>query len=285
MTNTREPPRPATRAGGVDWAARWQAMLDAAEAPAQGVVDDDPWRLRARRFDRLSRRSADRSLDALAEGLLSTDTLADLGAGAGRHAVPLSRLVARTLAVEPSHAMRERLSARVAEERSRVTVVATSWPCDLEPVDVSYSCHVLYGVRDPVRFLDAMTESTRRTCRLLLGLEAPADRLAPLFAAIHGRPRGPRPAALEALALLHQHGKPASLRVLPGTARPMTYAPARDDLDELCHRLRLPVDDASRARVVVALDACFPRESGDAPWDLGDGRPAALIEWPGEAPS
>lgn len=273
----------STGAGGIDWIERWRQMVAAARADGAEARDDDPWRHRARRFDRVGRQHADAAVEQLWAGVLPTDEVADIGAGTGRHAVPMARRCARVVAVEPSPAMRERLRARIEEERAEVTVVAEHWPCAVAPVDVVYSCHVLYGVADAAPFAEAMTRSARRVCRLLLGLRAPSERLAPLFRAVHGVERGRRPAAVEALALLHQLGYAASLRVLEGSERPMTFTATDDDLDELCHRLHLTPSDAARARVREALEALFPRSSPDQPWVLGTTGAHALLEWPGTA--
>lgn len=270
-------------AGGIDWAERWRAMVAAAGPAVGDGTERDPWLHRALRFDRIGREHPDSALERLCEGMRSTDLVADLGAGAGRHAVPMARRCARLFAVEPSAAMRERLEARIDEEQAQVTVIAESFPCPLPTVDVAYSCHVLYGVADAATFLERMTLGSRRLCRLLLGLRAPSERLAPLFRALHGDTRGPRPAALEALALLHQLGYAATLRLVERSSRPMTFLDTSDDLDELCHRLRLAPSDATRARVRAALDALAPRSSPAAPWVLGTTAANALLEWPGRA--
>ncbi|MEB2310228.1 MAG: class I SAM-dependent methyltransferase [Sorangiineae bacterium] len=268
-----------TSAGGVDWRARWREMFSAAAGEAAPRADD-PWRHRAARFDRLGRERANAALEHLGAELRPTDVLADLGAGTCRHAVPLARRAARVIAVEPSAAMRALLEARLREERANVSVVAASFPCPLEPVDVVYSCHVLYAIAEAAEFLDAMTRAARRTCRLVLGLRAPSERIAPLWQAVHGTPRPPRPAALEAFALLHQLGHEASLRVIPGAMEPMTFSRSRDDLDELCHRLHLAPGPDERARVEAALDATFPSASREG-WRAGESASSALIEWPG----
>lgn len=274
----------SVRAGGVDWVDRWRQMMAASQTGHAGDAgSEDPWRHRAARFDRLGRQYADTGLDQLRMGVLPTDVVADLGAGTGRHAVPMAHHCARVVAVEPSPSMRERLQARIVEVGVPVTVVAERWPCPIDPVDVVYSSHVLYGVGEAVPFLDQMTRSARRTCRLLLGLRAPAERIAPLWHAVHGVERGPRPAALEALALLHQLGHPASLRVIEGSERPMTFMPTDDDLNELCHRLHLEPIAAERERVQATLDKLFPRASPDAPWVFGIGGANAILEWPGSA--
>jgi len=274
----------SVRAGGFDWIAHWQAMQAAADVPIAGqAAGDDPWQHRAARFDRVCRSSADVGLDWLRLGVLPTDTVADIGAGAGRHAVLMSKHCAGVIAVEPSPAMRARLEARIAEESARVTVVAEAWPCEIPSVDVAYSCHVLYGVTDAVAFIEQMTRTARRSCKLLLGLLAPSERISSLWRAVHGTDRPPRPAALETLALLHQLGHAASLSVVPGSEKPMTFMPTDEDLGELCRRLRLPSNEVERARVRDALDALHPRASTDEPWTLGTGGTFAVLEWSGAA--
>jgi len=278
----------SVRAGDIDWIDRWQQMTTASETrdnSSNGEVGSaDPWQHRAARFDRVGRQSVDIGLDQLCMGVLPTDVVADIGAGTGRHAVPMARHCREVVAVEPSPSMRALLQAHIDEEGARVTVIAERWPCELPPVDCVYSSHVLYGVADADAFLEHMTRSARRTCKLLLGLRAPADHLAPLWREVHGTERRRRPAALEALALLHQLGHAANLRIIEGTARPMTFMPDDDDLNELCQRLHLEPRDRERKRVQAALDKLFPRSSRDAPWVLGIGSANAIIEWPGRAP-
>jgi len=276
----------SVRAGGIDWIERWRQMQEAAEAASAGhepAHGEDRWQRRAARFDRVSRGRRDESLELIAAGVLPSDVVADLGAGVGRHAVPISRRCARVIAIEPSAAMRARMQARVEEEgASNVEIVAAAWPCSLPLVDVSFSVHVLYAVPDAAGFVEAMTRVTRRSCVLALGLRAPADGLAGLWQELHGRARPPRPAALEALALLHQLGHRASLRVVPSSERLLEFSPNDEDLNDLCHRLGVEADEPGRSRVRVALDRLYPREAAGA-WVLGASGPNAILEWPGSA--
>lgn len=277
----------SARAGNLDWLACWQDMQVTAAAAAGEVEhgeEEDRWRHRAARFDRVSRGRADATLELLGAALSRTDIVADLGAGTGRHAVPLARRCKALLAVEPSAAMRGCLEARVAEERvANITVVAEAWPCSLPVVDVAFASHVLYGVTDVARFVGEMTRMTRRVCLLVLGLRPPAEGVAPLWQALHGRAKPRRPAALEAFAVLHQLGHHASFRVVPGSERPFSFSPTDEELTELCHRVSVPADEAGRQRVAATLDRLYPRPSPADPWVLGTVGPNALIEWPGGA--
>jgi hypothetical protein len=145
-----------------------------------------------------------------------------------------------------------------------VAILDAEWPfaADAPVADVVVSCHVVYGVADLPAFARAMTRSARRMCALVLGLRAPADALAPLAARIHGRPRPVRPAALEALSVLHQIGLPASLTVMQGTERALAFGLGDDDVVEVCLRLGVPTDEGGRERVREAISALPRNEQG-----------------------
>ena len=93
----------------------WAARVAAEHEQADRVRSDDPgrdfWRGLAHRFVAGSREEAyrDETLVALLPIVKGDDTILDVGAGAGRLAVPLAEHCKRVIAVEPSEAMRERL--------------------------------------------------------------------------------------------------------------------------------------------------------------------------------
>jgi SAM-dependent methyltransferase len=287
------------RAGGIDWLARFAEMIAASEATA-GVRPprtEDRWRDRAARFDRMSRKElggapsgpasspsgTSESVEGLARLVEPSDVVIDVGAGTGRHALPLAARCARVIAVEPSAAMRARLLARVAERAcTNVEIREGAWPEPEPPVgDVIFSAHVVYGIAEIGAFLGAMTAHARRTCALLLKLRAPADALGDVYEALHGVRRARRPAALEALAVLHQLGHPAELAVVAGTSRPMVFTDAEEDLREVALRIGVSPDEAGRARVRAALDRAAPRTPEG--WTVGEAGPSACITWPGRA--
>lgn len=271
--------------GEVDWVARFSELAAAAEA--EGDRPADRWRDRAARFDRMSRMAGGEgdAIEGLPALVRATDVVLDIGAGTGRHVVPLSRRCARVVALEPSPAMRERLVARVADEGVRnVEVRDERWPLADPPVcDVVYSAHVVYGVVDIAAFLDAMTSAARRVCALALKLRAPSDALADLYATMHGSRRPRRPAALEALAVLHQLGRAASLTVVEGTARPLAFRDDEDDLRELALRVGVAPDREGLARVRDALARTCERDAETGSWTIADVGPTALVTWPGAA--
>jgi len=268
------------RAGGFDWLGVWGSMCaDVQRSAPRSVVTEDRWQGRAARYDRRSReRAADGLVEALAPLLRPSDVVIDVGAGTGRHAIQLARACARVVAIEPSASMRELLEARVAEERlENLEIVAEPWPAAARPADVVFSAHVVYGVPDLEAFVCAMTASARRSCILVLGLPAPAEALRELVVAVHGAARPPRPAALEALAVLHQLGLRASMELLQGTERDVAFDTSDEDVQEACLRLGVPADGQGLERVRRALCA-FPRDARGR-HVVGRTGPNALIRW------
>src|SRR5437899_8393487 len=98
---------PVVSVGGIDWPARWRQMVEAREAAGPGGfgAGGSRWEGRAERFARLTRAldpDADPFVRSLKEALHATDTVLDVGAGAGRCSLPVASLVRHLTAVEPS---------------------------------------------------------------------------------------------------------------------------------------------------------------------------------------
>src|SRR6266536_1178640 len=107
----------------VDWAAHWRSLVEAREAQIGPAGNDDWWGgCRARRFAFSMRGQPDWFLGFLEPWLRPTGTLIDVGAGTGRHAAPLAERLDWVTAVEPSHAMRERIPPA-----ENMTVIGSTW--------------------------------------------------------------------------------------------------------------------------------------------------------------
>src|ERR1051325_6686592 len=131
----------------MDWVERWrQLVLDREGASAHGHSDPHYWDHRAPSFARSTGGRADQFLGVVEPFTSPRKTLIDVGAGAGRHAVPLAGELEWVTAVEPSERMRAHLPAL-----PNLTVVASAWEdADVAAADLVICCHVLYGVADIV---------------------------------------------------------------------------------------------------------------------------------------
>jgi hypothetical protein len=115
-------------------------------------------------FARSTQARSDAFLDVMAPFLSARKTLIDVGAGAGRHAIPLAERLEWVTAVEPSEGMRAQIP-----HRDNMTVVASTWEdAAVAPADLLICSHVLYGVEDPVPFIKKMEASARDRIFIML---------------------------------------------------------------------------------------------------------------------
>jgi SAM-dependent methyltransferase len=268
----------------LDWRRVWNDMYTAERAQAEQVPLPDParvndcWSGQARRFAAANDRAKqpDLLVQFLLPRLLPSDTVLDIGAGAGRHSVALAPHVARVIAVEPSAAMREQLAQRCAGI-DNIEIVAHAWPTAVAACDVAISAHVLYAVAEPEAFLRQMDAVAQRLCVLWLGVRHPAAFISPFWEAIYGEPRLPLPGALECLNLLDQLGITASLQSTPTT--PIQFASRDELLADLGWRLRLVPDSAQRTILETVIDHLFTT-SNDGHLQLSQpSRPNAILWW------
>jgi methyltransferase family protein len=154
-----------TSRGEVDWAEHWRSLVAdrVAAAHAAGQVDPSYWDRRAPTFAR-STRARDGFLDVVKPYLAANKTLIDVGAGAGRHAVPLAEDLEWVTAVEPSEGMRA-----LIPPRDNMTVVASTWEdAAVAPADLLICCHVMYGVGEPVSFIAKMQRLARERIFIMM---------------------------------------------------------------------------------------------------------------------
>lgn len=205
-----------------DWAARVLAnreqvdrireVPDGADfyAPVRSLFRADPTR------------TDDPVLRALVEHIRSGETWLDVGAGAGRFALPIARALdpsgGSVIAVDASASMLEAL-LETADDHGieNVQAIHARWPTS-DPAtvasDVALIAHVGYDVEAIGDFIDALEVATRRLCVAVLMDSAPAAAADPFWPPVHGEARVPLPALPEFTELLRARGRdPDVIRV------------------------------------------------------------------------
>jgi len=138
--------------------------VEAREKAAAGHSDPGYWDRRASSYARSTQARSDDFLRILEPYIAPTKTLIDVGAGAGRHAVPLAERLEWVTAVEPSEGMRSHIAPR-----DNITVIASTWEdAEVAPADLVTCSHVLYGVADIVPFLTKLERSARERVFVML---------------------------------------------------------------------------------------------------------------------
>src|SRR6266540_6523499 len=142
---------------GIDWIAHWRSLVRERAGGSEHHARAGYWDRRAPSYARITRGRADEFLEVIDPYLSPRKTLIDVGAGTGRHTTPLAERVEWVTAVEPSEGMRSHIA-----QRDNVTIVASSWEdAEVAPADLVICSHVMYGVANPVPFIDKMQRSAR----------------------------------------------------------------------------------------------------------------------------
>jgi SAM-dependent methyltransferase len=182
-----------------DWAAAWRELVERRRGEvAEREACDDPWGCRAGRFGVRPASRPDPFLRFVDPWLEPRRTLIDVGAGTGRHSVPLAARLDWVTAVEPSLGMRDRIPAA-----DNLTVIASAWmDADPAPADLVICVHVLYEVAAAVPFIERLEASARERVFVVLrdsGHPHPAE----LYA---GSRLGREPGLRDCFLLLRQLG-------------------------------------------------------------------------------
>jgi len=218
------------------------------------------------------RRTGEEALDALLTLAEPEDRWLDIGAGAGRYALPLSSQVAEVIALEPSASMRNALRTGKEEHGlDNVRIVAGAWPEALEtlgdpPVaEVAFIAHVGYDIEQIGPFIDAMERASSRLCVAMLTDQSPASVADPFWPIVHGMERVPLPALPDLVELLRARGRSTEIRRVERA--PRTF----DSFDGLAtfvrRQLWIAEDGEKEARFRSALVG-MARERDDDGWTL-----------------
>ena len=233
-----DPPDP------IDYADRWRRTVIArreqhdAVCAAQGRTTGDYWGRRAASYHKFAREvssDSDPFIAALRRQLRPEDTVLDVGAGTGRHALALARYARRVVALDPSAAMLGFLREDAAAlGLANIDVIEGAWPeaaAQAPAADAVISAHVLYPIEDVVGFLRAMDAKALRLCFLHLMARQPWFEQLGLWEALHNETRLPQPTYIDAVNVLNQLGCPTNVEVVW-----VDITRTFDDLDDACER-------------------------------------------------
>jgi 2-polyprenyl-3-methyl-5-hydroxy-6-metoxy-1,4-benzoquinol methylase len=253
-----------------DAISSWSTQVIEEHAQADRVRSDDPnadnWKKLAHRFAPAERKQAlqDESLIAVLKYIRPADTVLDVGAGAGRLAVPVAESCKHVTAVEPSEAMRERLAEQArAWGVTNLEIVGSTWEeAEVKPADVVICAHVIYTAREIELFLRKLTEASRRDVIVIVFEEPAMANYFPLWELVYGEKRIFLPTLPELRDVLAQMDISYDAEPLP-TWESRPFKDAESAHEESMTRLFLsPGSDGATRLAEVLPDTLVPVGDG-----------------------
>jgi SAM-dependent methyltransferase len=146
-------------------------------------------------------------LEAIVERLERHHTVLDVGAGAGRYAVPLSRAVRHVTLVEPSPAMAQLAREQLERlDRGNWTLVEREWleAADLDPASAVLLANVLNPHEDIEAWIDKALSLARGWLFIVHGsIPEVTPHMQRVATALHGEERVPQPGISHLIPALH----------------------------------------------------------------------------------
>jgi molybdenum cofactor cytidylyltransferase len=276
------------RAIEASWAARVRANREQVERIREVPDGADFYAPVTSMFRADPTRRDDPVLDALLAFVRSGETWLDVGAGAGRFALPIARALdpsgGSVIALDPSRSMHDGL-LEIAEDYAveNVRTIEARWPLDNEravadfEADVTLIAHVGYDVEAIGPFVDALEMAAGRLCVAVLMEQVPAAAANPFWPPVHGEERVLLPALPDLLELLEARGRRPRVERIAVEARRFE---SREALEGFIRR-QLWIDPAGpkEKRFQKALDKLLVH--ADDGWTI-EGRGASsagIVTW------
>ena len=229
-------------------------------------------------------RTGDSALETLRDIALHDDTWLDIGAGAGRFALPLALHVQQVIAIEPSPAMRSELAnLQIEHGITNIDVRDQRWPSEDPAIsgiaDVALISHVGYDIEPIGAFLDTMDRAATRECLALLFDRAPGSLFWQVWPTIHGEEHARLPGAREFIELLEARGSLVEANEVErgGDRQRFAFAAPADAMDWARRRLWLSENSARLPALRRAVEQMLIEQDGG--WCLPDQPTEMLIRW------
>jgi len=240
----------------------------------------DFWQALAGRFRPSADVRPDPAVDALAALISPDDRVIDVGAGGGRHAIPLARRCREVVAVEPSPAMRAVLTEELSRQHvPNVQIVAATWQdAAVEPAPLVFAAHVTYGVRPIEPFLRKLDTVATRHAALVVMRDPPQSPIAPFWRADHNENRLRLPCRDELLAALAELGIVPDATCL-GPVPPVALGTHAEAIDLLRFRLLTGPGTPADTRLLAVVDELTEERDGQL-YPRAAANEAWLLRWP-----
>ncbi len=228
VASASDPLRPAAADALAAWTDRVRAERAQVERIREEPESGDFYATTTGRFRADPRRRDDPALDVLRSLARPGETWLDIGAGAGRYALPLALAVGEAgyvVAIDPSPGMLAALREGMAEhDIINIEAIQGRWPDELPDgagaphagaprapaaprAAASLIANVGYDIEAIGPFLDGLEAATERLCVAIMAERAPSSAVDALWPAVVGEPRLPLPALAEFEALLLARGR------------------------------------------------------------------------------
>ena len=229
-------------------------------------------------------RTGDAALDALSDIALPDDVWVDIGAGAGRLALPLALRVRQVIAIEPSPAMRAELAnLQIEHGITNIDLRDERWPSDdtaiSDMADVALISHVGYDIEEIGAFVDTMERAGTRECVALMYDRAPGSMFWQVWPTIHSEEHARLPGATEFIDLLHARGATVDASDLDRGSDRQRFGFTEPDAAMDWARRRLWLSENSARLPLLRQAVADLLIERDGSWSLPDQPSQMLIRW------
>ena len=273
----------------MDWLALWRelvaAQVEAWHQNAKPDVQEDAWRERARKYDAgvKARWAKPDSSRTYVTNLLQAHpdwTALDIGGGTGAWALLMARHARQVTVVEPSEAMRAVMAENIAAAWAyNVNVVPARWPeAQVEPHDLVFCAHAMYGQPDWAAFVNGLLAVARQRIVLLMRAPLLDGVMAQAATRAWGHPYDSPNFQVAYNALLQMGIFPDVYMEDSGLWRPWTNASLDEAFAEIKRKLHLP-DPSEHDAFLRDLLArhLTPQADGSVAWPRQTR--SALVTW------